>query len=58
MPDQAQGASMWRNREQTIKRSKATDAKQITGTDVRCFVGLFEVAPDLRHQILDNIGDR
>ena len=58
MPDQAQGASMSRNRDQTIKRSKAADAKQIAGTDVRSLVGLFKVAPDLQHQILDDIGDR
>ena len=51
MPDKAQGASMSRNREQTIKRSKAADAKQIAGTDVWGFVGLFKVAPDLQPQI-------
>ena len=34
--------------ERTIERCKAADAEQITGTDVRSFVGLLKVAPDLR----------
>ena len=40
---------MWRpTRERTIERCEAADAKQVTGTDVRGFVGLFKIAPDLR----------
>ena len=33
--------------ERTIKRCKAANTKQVTGTDVRSFVGLLKVAADL-----------